>query len=233
MILGYRNSAGDAYLAHLVATAATIINTEDYGNLIFDLAMRRELIALGEDMVNDAFEPDLDSSAKDQIESVEKKLFDLATAGHADRGFKAFRDSVMMAIDQAEAAYKRDGKLSGVSTGLRDLDKKLGGLHSSDLVILAGRPSMGKTALATNIAFNAAFACRYEADGTGVQKASGWRCGSVFFLGNVFGAIGDPYFGGSCGDPIQRDPPRAVEQRKIRKISDVFARTLQASTLYR
>ena len=124
--------------------------------------MRRELIALGEDMVNDAFEPDLESDANQQIETAEHKLFELATAGQVEGGFQPFRLSLTKAIQQAEAAHKRDGKLSGVTTGLRDLDKKLGGLHPSDLVILAGRPSMGKTALATNIAFNAARAYRTE-----------------------------------------------------------------------
>lgn len=161
---------GDAYMAHLAASAVTIINAEDYGRLIFDLALRRDLIAIGEDMVNDAFETNLEIDAKDQIEMAEKKLFDLATAGQAEGGFKTFRTTLIGAVEQAEAAHKREGKLSGVTTGLRDLDKKLGGMHQSDLVILAGRPSMGKTALATNIAFNAANAYRTEIAPTGEKK---------------------------------------------------------------
>ncbi|HIJ38161.1 MAG TPA: replicative DNA helicase [Rhodospirillaceae bacterium] len=160
---------GDAYLARLAAAAASIINAEDYGRLIFDLHLRRELIALGEDLVNDAYRPDIDLDAKDQIQDAEQKLFDLATMGQAEGGFQPFKTSMIAAINQAEMARKRDGKLSGVTTGLRDLDTKLGGLHRSDLLILAGRPSMGKTALATNIAFNAAQAYRVERSAAGQE----------------------------------------------------------------
>jgi replicative DNA helicase len=167
---GLQELGGDAYLARLAGAATTIINSEDYGRLIFDLHLRRELIALGEDMVNDAFEPDLESDANGQIETAERKLFDLATVGQAEGGFQSFRTTLITAIEQAEAAHKREGKLSGVTTGLRDLDQKLGGMHPSDLVILAGRPSMGKTALATNIAFNAAKAFREEVSPTGERR---------------------------------------------------------------
>ena len=147
---------GAQYLFRLAASAVTIINTEDYGRHIHDLYLRRQLIAVGEDVVNDAFRQDLDDPAPQQIERAEQRLFDLATAGRAETGFRPFKDALKKAVDQAEAAYKRGGKLVGVGTGFTDLDQKLGGLHPSDLVILAGRPSMGKTALATNIAFNAA-----------------------------------------------------------------------------
>src|SRR5262249_38852091 len=127
-----------------------------YGRIIHDLYLRRQLITVGEDVVNDAFHQDLDDPAMQQIEKAEQKLFDLATAGRAETGFLPFKDALKKAVHQAEAAYKRDGRLVGVGTGFHDLDDKLGGLHPSDLVILAGRPSMGKTALATNVAFNAA-----------------------------------------------------------------------------
>ena len=147
---------GAQYLARLAGAAVTIINAEDYGRAIHDLYLRRQLIALGEDVVNDAFRHDLDDRATEQIERAEKKLFDLATAGQAEGGFRDFAGALTSAITIAESAFKKSGKIVGVATGFVDLDKKLGGLHSSDLVILAGRPSMGKTALATNIAFNAA-----------------------------------------------------------------------------
>jgi replicative DNA helicase len=147
---------GSQYLVRLAESAVTIINTEDYGRNIHDLYLRRQLIAIGEDVVNEAFRQDLDDPAPNQIERTEQKLFDLATLGRAETGFRPFGDAVQKAIEQAEAAYKREGRIVGVGTGFRDLDDKLGGLHPSDLVILAGRPSMGKTALATNIAFNAA-----------------------------------------------------------------------------
>ncbi|HMD63594.1 MAG TPA: replicative DNA helicase [Stellaceae bacterium] len=147
---------GAQYLARLAGAAAAIINAEDYGRAVHDLYLRRELIALGEDVVNDAFRQDLDDPAREQIERVEKKLFDLATTGEIEGGFREFGTALTSAILNAEAAFKRSGKTVGVATGFVDLDRKLGGLHPSDLVVLAGRPSMGKTALATNIAFYAA-----------------------------------------------------------------------------
>jgi len=147
---------GAQYLARLASSAVTIINSEDYGRAINDLYLRRQLIGLGEDVVNDAFRQDLDDSANGQIERAERRLFDLATAGQLEGGFLAFETALTDAISNAEAAFKRSGKTVGVATGFVDLDQKLGGLHPSDLVVLAGRTAMGKTALATNIAFNAA-----------------------------------------------------------------------------
>src|SRR6516225_3098659 len=147
---------GSQYLVRLATTAVTIINAEDYGRIIYDLYQRLELITLGEDVVNDAFRQDLDDPAREQIERAEKKLFDLATTGEPEGGFRGFGTALTSAILNAEAAFKRNGKTVGVATGFVDLDRKLGGLHPSDLVVLAGRPSMGKTSLATNIAFNAA-----------------------------------------------------------------------------
>jgi replicative DNA helicase len=149
-------AGGIQYLASLAGGAITIINAGDYGKLIYDLYLRRELIALGENMVNEAFESSPDESAMDQIEGSEQKLFNLASNSAVEGGFQTFSNALKTAIELAEAAHRREGALAGVTTGLRDLDKKLGGLHASDLLILAGRPSMGKTALATTIAFNAA-----------------------------------------------------------------------------
>src|SRR5438105_13248422 len=147
---------GAQYLARLAEAAVTIINAEHYGRTIHDLHLRRELITIGQDVVTEAFRHDLDDPATEQIERAEQKLFELATTGQAEGGFRPFVSALTQAIDLAQAAFKRDGKTVGVATGFTDLDKKLGGLHPSDLVILAGRPSMGKTALATNIAFHAA-----------------------------------------------------------------------------
>jgi replicative DNA helicase len=151
---------GAQYLARLAASAVTIINAADYGREIHDLHLRRQLITVGEDVVNDAFRQDLDDSAREQIERAEAKLFELATIGQTEGGFQPFSFALTEAINNAEAAFKRSGKTVGVATGFIDLDKKLGGLQRSDLVILAGRPSMGKTTLATNIAFSAAKAYR-------------------------------------------------------------------------
>jgi replicative DNA helicase len=151
---------GAQYLARLAEAAVTIINAEHYGRTIHDLYLRRELITIGQDVVTEAFRHDLDDPAVTQIERAEQKLFGLATAGQAEGGFQEFNKALTSAINLAQAAFKRDGKTVGVATGFTDLDKKLGGLHPSDLVILAGRPSMGKTSLATNIAFHAAKAYR-------------------------------------------------------------------------
>jgi replicative DNA helicase len=147
---------GGAYLADLAASVVTIVSVEAYGRTIFDLHLRRELIAMGEEMVSEAHKHDIDQPPTEQIEAVERKLYELATVGDVGSGFVPFSTSLTGAITMAEAAYRRSSHISGVTTGLRDLNKKLGGLQPSDLLILAGRPSMGKTSLATNIAFNAA-----------------------------------------------------------------------------
>jgi replicative DNA helicase len=144
------------YLARLAAEATTVINAEHYGRTIYDLAIRRALIGIGEDMVNTAYDAPVESSPRDQIEETERKLYELAETGRYDGGFQRFSEALTTAIDMAANAYKRDGKLSGTATGLADLDRMMGGLQPSDLVIVAGRPGMGKTSLATNIAFNIA-----------------------------------------------------------------------------
>ena len=144
------------YLARLAAEATTIINAEDYGHTVYDLSIRRDLIKVGEDMVNVAFDAPVDFAPRAQIEDAERKLFELAETGRYDGGFQGFGQALTTAIDMAANAYQRDGKLSGIATGLDDLDRMMGGLQKSDLIVLAGRPGMGKTALATNIAFNVA-----------------------------------------------------------------------------
>ncbi|MDF2372308.1 MAG: replicative DNA helicase [Rhizobiaceae bacterium] len=159
------------YLARLAAEAVTIINAEDYGRAVYDLALRRSLITIGEDMVNIAYDAPLDMPPQNQIEDAERRLFELAETGRYDGGFQSFNDAVALAIDMAGAAYQRDGGLSGTSTGIKTLDAKMGGLQSSDLIILAGRPGMGKTSLATNIAYNIAKAYRPEVQADGSTKA--------------------------------------------------------------
>ena len=144
------------YLARLAAEATTIINAEDYGRSIYDLATRRRLIVIGEEVVNTAYDAPVDLSPREQIEEAERRLYEIAEQGRYDGGFQSFSTALTHAVDMAAKAYEREGKLSGISTGMSDLDYKLGGLQSSDLVIVAGRPGMGKTALATNIAFNIA-----------------------------------------------------------------------------
>jgi replicative DNA helicase len=159
------------YLARLAGEATSIINAEDYGRTIYDLAIRRGLIGIGEDIVNAAFDSPVDSSPSAQIEEAERRLYEIAEQGRYDGGFQRFSEALTTAIDMAAKAYERDGKLSGISTGLTDLDLKMGGLQRSDLIIVAGRPGMGKTALATNIAFNIAKAYDYEIKPDGGHEA--------------------------------------------------------------
>src|SRR5450755_1906490 len=150
------------YLARLAAEATTVINANDYGRSIYDLAIRRELINIGEDVVNVAYDAPVDSSPREQIEEAERRLYQIAESGRYDGGFQRFSDALKIAVDMAAKAYERDGNLSGIASGLADLDRYMGGFQASDLVILAGRPGMGKTALATNIAFNIAKAYRFQ-----------------------------------------------------------------------
>src|SRR5918911_269295 len=150
------------YLARLAAEATTVINAQDYGRTIYDLAIRRSLIGIGEDMVNVAFDAPVDFAPQNQIEDAERRLYELAETGRYDGGFQRFAAALTTAVDMAARAYQRDGKLSGLATGLTDLDRMMGGLQPSDLVILAGRPGMGKTSLATNLAYNVARAWQGE-----------------------------------------------------------------------
>ncbi|MGB7257499.1 MAG: replicative DNA helicase [Pseudolabrys sp.] len=150
------------YLARLAAEATTIINAEDYGRTVYDLSVRRALILVGEDMVNVAYDAPVDFSPRNQIEDAERKLYELAETGRYDGGFQVFSTALTTAIDMAAHAFQRDGKLSGIATGLDDLDRMMGGLQPSDLIILAGRPGMGKSALATNIGYNIAKAWQGE-----------------------------------------------------------------------
>jgi len=159
------------YLGRLAASATTIINAHDYGRTIYDLAVRRQLILIGEDMVNTAYDSPVDASPESQIQEAEGRLYGLAESGKYGQGFLAFGTALTHAIEMANAAYARQGGLSGISTGLSDLDAKMGGLQPSDLIILAGRPSMGKTALVTNIAYNIAKAYREEQQPDGTMKA--------------------------------------------------------------
>jgi replicative DNA helicase len=159
------------YLARLAAEATTIINAHDYGRTIYELALRRDLIGIGTDMVNVAFDAPVDFAPRAQIEDAERRLYELAESGRYDGGFQRFAQALTVAVDMAAKAFQRDGKLSGIATGLRDLDVKMGGLQPSDLVIIAGRPGMGKTALATNISYNVAKAHRAEVQADGTMKS--------------------------------------------------------------
>jgi replicative DNA helicase len=152
----FEELGGARYLRRLAAGAEPVANAADYGRVVHDLGLRRGLIRLGEDTVAKAFDPNADGSGREQIEVAEQGLFDLAQEGEVKGDFRSFPGVLADAVRQIESAYRKSGQVTGVPTALRGLDEKLGGLQRSDLLILAGRPSMGKTALAVTIAANAA-----------------------------------------------------------------------------
>jgi replicative DNA helicase len=144
------------YLVKITKFSTSVRQAVEYSKIIYDMFVRRELIKISEQTMDNAKLTELDSSGQTIIENTEKSLFDLAEKGSSNSNLVKFDEAMKQTIEMASAAYKNEEGIVGVPTGLRDLDDKLGGLHQSDLIIIAGRPSMGKTSLATNIAFNAA-----------------------------------------------------------------------------
>lgn len=167
---GYAEAGGKKYLEQLAANVPSTTGAIDYARIVFDLSVCRGLMSIGSEMVDRAKVSTLDDHPSRQLEDAEQALYSLAETGKYGGGFKTFRSAITDAIELANAAVKRDGGLAGVAAGLRDLDRMMGGLHPSDLIILAGRPSMGKTSLATNIAVNAAQAYRAEKQPDGTIK---------------------------------------------------------------
>ena len=164
------------YLVKITKFAGSSRQTIEYAKLIYDLYVKRELIKISENIIDVAKLNNFDENGQSIIENYEKALFDLAEKGSFSSSLVKFNEAMEMTIQMASNAYKNEEGLVGVPTGLTDLDDRLGGLHKSDLVIIAGRPSMGKTALATNIAFNAA---------KKIQEAKKKINDCFFFLGNV------------------------------------------------
>jgi replicative DNA helicase len=161
-----KDLGGASYLAKLAGLATGVVGVVDYARTIYELAMSRGLIRIGKDIVEEAFVHSMEVPPSEQIEQAEQQLFKLASEGNSDKSFKILFAASQEAINRTEIAHKKHDDVSGIPTGFKDLDRMLGGLHDSDLLILAGRPSMGKTALAVNIAFNAAeiFRSRFQED---------------------------------------------------------------------
>jgi len=178
--VGFEELGGVRYLADLVDRAPPAANAPDYARAIYDLALRRDLIRIGGDIATLAGQGDAELSARDQIEAAEQQLYSLAETGGVSSGFVTFADALHGAVTMAAEAHSRDGGLAGLSTGLIDLDSKIGGLHPSDLVILAARPSMGKSSLACNIAFDVARNYAWEPQPDGSKKTV--RGGVVAFF---------------------------------------------------
>ena len=159
---------GALYLSKLAASAITIINAADYASVVFDLYLKRELQLQSEEILYKINQGGYDESAQELISKAEENLFSLAENGVSAKDLASFKVTVEQSLEDITVAFKNKGQVSGTSTGIRSIDEKIGGLHPSDLVILAGRPAMGKTALATNIAFNAAKKAYHEQQGGGV-----------------------------------------------------------------
>tara|TARA_A100001011_G_scaffold397520_1_gene498771 strand:- start:661 stop:2160 length:1500 start_codon:yes stop_codon:yes gene_type:complete len=151
------------YLNQIKDSAPSTQNTFNYGKIIYDLHIKRNLVGIAHNIIQET-NSNNNKLAENLIENAENDLYNLSQSGNSDRSFINFSSALQGAVDIISEAYKRDGKIAGVPTGFKDLDKKLGGLHKSDLIIIAGRPSMGKTALGTNIAFNCAIKYQEEKD---------------------------------------------------------------------
>ena len=144
------------YLNQIKDSAPSTQNAYQYAKLLYDLHIKRSLIGIGKNIIQDTISNEEDLEGINLIENAENDLYNLSQTGSSDRKYSLFGEALKKAIDVIDQSFKREGKIAGLPSGLKDLDKKLGGFHNSDLIIIAGRPSMGKTALGTNIAFNAA-----------------------------------------------------------------------------
>lgn len=179
---GYVDAGGKKYLEQLAANVPSTTGALDYARIVFDLSVCRGLMSIGAEMVDRAKSATLDDKPVKQLEEAEQALYRLAETGKYGGGFKSFRTAITEAIELANAAVKRDGGLAGCATGLRDLDRMMGGLHPSDLIILAGRPSMGKSSLGVNIAVNAAKAYKAERQPDGTMKTVEGAIAGLFSL---------------------------------------------------
>jgi len=219
------------YLGRLAANAVSVLNAHDYGRTIYDLAVRRSLIIVGEDMVNTAYDSPVDMPPESQIEDAEQRLFELAEKGKYGSGFMSFSTALTDAIEMASHAYERDGHLSGLSTGLQDLDRTMGGLQKSDLIILAGRPSMGKTALATNIAFNVAKSHRTETDAEGNEKTIDGGVVGFFSLEMSAEQLATRIIAEQSEIPSERIRRGMIDEAEFRRLVEV-TQQMQSIPLY-
>jgi replicative DNA helicase len=209
------------YLARLAAEATTIINAQDYGRTIYDLSIRRDLIIIGEEMVNLAYDAPVESTPMHHIEDAERRLYEIAETGRYDTGFQRFAQALTTAVDMAARAYQRDGSLSGLATGLTDLDSRMGGLQASDLIILAGRPGMGKTALATNIAYNVAKAWAGEMRADGHMHTVNGGIVGFFSLEMSAEQLATRIIAEQTGIPSSKIRRGGIDESDFEKIKDV------------
>ncbi|TNE57460.1 MAG: replicative DNA helicase [Alphaproteobacteria bacterium] len=218
---------GISYLTFLASSFISVRNVRDYGRAIFDMAMRRGLIRLGEDMMEAALDPSSHTEPQQQIEEAEQHLYQLAEVGKYEGGFKAFPDALAESIHMIGNAFKRDGHLSGLSCGITDLDTKLGGMQNSDLIILAGRPGMGKSSLACNIAFNVAKGYRLEKQDDGTEKVANGAVVGIFSLEMSSEQMATRLLAEESGVPssnMRRGQIDEEEYRRIRETSELLER---------
>ena len=228
---GLKELGGPAYLVRLAGAAISAFAVRDYAQMIYDLAVRRDLIQLGRDISAKAAQVDVASEPRELIVEAEQQLYKLAEQGQAESGFQSFLKAVTDAVNVANAAYQRDGGLSGVSTGLIDMDKKLGGLHPSDLLILAGRPSMGKTSLATNIAYNVAKAYRRGTLHDGTEGAVDGGVVGFYSLEMSAEQLASRILSEAAEIPSQQIRSGDMTETEFRRFVDA-AKALEACPLY-
>jgi replicative DNA helicase len=219
------------YLARLAAEATTVINAFDYACMIRDLALRRKLINLGEEMVNTAYGVNLEHKPEEQIEDAERKLYALAHTQQTLGGFQRFSDALGTAISMAASAYKRDGHLAGISTGLADLDRMMGGLQPSDLIVLAGRPGMGKTALATTIGTHIARHWQGEKTETGTTRTINGGVVGFFSLEMSSEQLATRIISEMTSIPSHKIRRGSIGETEFFKMSEM-AKTLQSIPFY-
>ena len=205
------------YLARLAAEATTIINAQDYGRPIYDLALRRDLIRIGEDMVNVAFDAPVDFAPRAQIEDAERQLYELAETGRYDGGFQRFSQALTVAVDMAAKAFQRDGKLSGIATGLRDLDIKMGGLQPSDLIIVAGPSRHGQDRARHQHRLQRGQGASRRGPGRRHHEVRQWRRRRLLLLRNVGRTARHPYHRRADRHSLEHDPPRRHHRGRFRE----------------
>ncbi|MEO1347097.1 MAG: replicative DNA helicase, partial [Pseudomonadota bacterium] len=228
---GLKELGGPAYLARLAGAAISAFAVRDYAQMIYDLAVRRDLIQLGRDISAKAAKVDVASEPKEQIVEAEQALYKLAEQGTSEGGFQSFLKAATEAVNMANAAYMREGDLSGISTGMMDLDAQLGGLHPSDLLILAGRPSMGKTSLATNIAFNVAKAYKKGLKPDGSEGAVEGGVVGFFSLEMSAEQLANRILSEAAELPSEQIRRGEMTPQEFRKFVDA-AKALEACPLY-
>jgi len=228
---GFIEAGGATYLERLAANVPATASAHDYARLVFDLSVRRGLMTIGGDLIDRAQRSSLDDETTSQLKDAEQALYNLAETGKYGGGFKSFRAATAEAIDLADAAVKRDGGLAGVATGLSDLDNMMGGLHPSDLIILAARPSMGKTSLAVNIAVNVAKAYKPERQEDGTVKAKAGGIVGLFSLEMAAEQLATRIIAEESEVPSNKIRRGEVDESEFNRIYDA-ARRLESLPLH-